>query len=48
MVAVTTHCTVKVNVPTAVSVPDRVPFAAKLRPDGGVPEASENVLWPCA
>ncbi len=36
-------CTVKVNVPAPVGVPDRIPPADKVVPVGRVPEASENV-----
>src|SRR5436309_3015833 len=34
------------NVPTTVGVPDSVPFAASVRPDGSVPLASVKVVAP--
>ena len=39
-------CTVKVKEPTALGVPDRIPFAPKVMPGGNVPEASDHVIGP--
>ena len=38
--------TVKVKEPTAVGVPDRIPFAPRVMPGGNVPEASDHVIGP--
>jgi hypothetical protein len=43
LVSVLVTCTVKVDVAAAVGVPDRVPPADNVRPDGKAPVVSENV-----
>jgi hypothetical protein len=42
-VSVLVTCTAKVDAPTAVGVPDRIPPADNVTSAGRVPEASENV-----
>ena len=39
-------CTVKVKEPTAMGVPNRIPFAPRVTPGGNVPEASDQVIGP--
>jgi hypothetical protein len=43
LVRVLVTCTVKLNVPAAVGVPDTVPPADNVRPDGKAPVVTENV-----
>ena len=39
-------CTVKVKEPTAVGLPDSIPFVLSVMPGGNVPEASDQVMGP--